>query len=246
MYRDRIESKAKGRAAVKGNAVALFFTGVLIALPASIVTGIFSGIQGAFDSSSATYGVLGALSGIFSAIVWVFMMPFEAGLAAKYLTVSRGGTTRDETVFRYYRTKDWIEKIKAYALIAIYVVLGTICFVVPGIIIAIRYSTIGFVFADNPGIYYRDAMDKCVDMTRGRKWEIFVFHLSFIGWHLLAALTFGILEIWVAPYQATAFAAYYDRIRPVDTTHSSDGEDIPVVEGPIYTDFDKAEDDTRF
>lgn len=236
MYKDRLESKMKAKTAMRGNAVALFFTAVLIALPSSAVSSFFSGLKSLFENGSAIYLILGTLSGVCGAIITVFTVPLYAGLAAKYLAVSRGGTTRDETVFCYYRSKDWLEKIKAYLLVAIFVLLGSICFVIPGIIFAIKYSMLGFVFADNPGISYRDAMDKCVELTRGRKWEIFVFHLSFIGWHLLALLTFGILEIWVVPYQEIAFAAYYDILRPFDDEKSggnSFDEGIPVADGPI-------------
>ena len=37
----------------------------------------------------------------------------------------------------------------------------------------------------------------------------YVFDLSSLGWHLLSALTFGLLEIfYVGPYQSTAAAGY--------------------------------------
>jgi uncharacterized membrane protein len=40
-----------------------------------------------------------------------------------------------------------------------------------------------------------------------------VLKLSFIGWHLLAILTIGILEIfYVAPYENSTLAALYERL----------------------------------
>ena len=38
----------------------------------------------------------------------------------------------------------------------------------------------------------------------GHKMDFFVLQLSFIGWHILAVFTLGLLEIWIVPYQKTA------------------------------------------
>jgi uncharacterized membrane protein len=51
-------------------------------------------------------------------------------------------------------------------------------------------------------------------MTNGYKAELFVMHLSFIGWNLLGALTFGILTIvYVGPYMSITEAGYYAELR---------------------------------
>jgi hypothetical protein len=47
-------------------------------------------------------------------------------------------------------------------------------------------------------------------MMDGRKMEAFLLDCSFIGWHLLGYLTFGLAEaLWVVPYQTAVFAEFY-------------------------------------
>ena len=48
---------------------------------------------------------------------------------------------------------------------------------------------------------------------KGHKWDLFVLMLSFLGWALLGALTFGILYIWILPYMNTTLILFYDKLR---------------------------------
>ena len=55
----------------------------------------------------------------------------------------------------------------------------------------------------------------------GHKWELFCLELSFIGWVLLAGITFGVGGIFLAPYMKAAYAAFYrDKISPKTATVS--------------------------
>ena len=237
MRGDRIEAKLRAKKGIKGNWIALFFTGVLIGLPESVIGAISSALK----ENLSDVGVVAAVTTILSLLsvaVGILLLPADAALEKKYLAVARGQDRQSVSVLCYYRERDWQEKIKAYFLAGLYTVLGLILCVIPGIFIAVRYSMLGYVFADNPNIGYRDAMDKCKELTAGRTWEIIVFHLSFIGWHLLAVLTLGILELWVVPYECTAFAAYYDIIRPV--------EEIKEEPDDIFSEYGKNTDGIVF
>ena len=45
----------------------------------------------------------------------------------------------------------------------------------------------------------------------GHKMDLFLFDLSFIGWHILSALTCGILYIYVMPYMYQARIIFIDK-----------------------------------
>ena len=45
--------------------------------------------------------------------------------------------------------------------------------------------------------------------------ELFVLGLSFIGWYLLCAITFGIAAIWVVPYVQATYTNAYNSLKPV-------------------------------
>ena len=80
---------------------------------------------------------------------------------------------------------------------------------IPGVIKAISYSQMFYLMADNPEMTAAEAQAKSMELMNGHKAEYFVLQLSFIGWIFLAALTLGILYIWLLPYMQTTYANYY-------------------------------------
>ena len=104
----------------------------------------------------------------------------------------------------FSKFKDWKQVITTYLHQFVIVFLWTLLFIVPGIIKGYAYSLVSYILAENPDISSKDALDLSEKMMNGHKGDLFAFQLSFIGWHLLAILTLGILEIWIMPYQQTA------------------------------------------
>lgn len=92
--------------------------------------------------------------------------------------------------------------------------LWSLLFIIPGIIKGIAYSMTPFILADCPSCRATQALRVSMVMTEGHKWEIFVMQLSFIGWALLGALTFGILDIlYVYPYMQASMSGLYEELR---------------------------------
>ena len=44
----------------------------------------------------------------------------------------------------------------------------------------------------------------------GRKIDLFVLGVTFIGWHIVCNITCGIGYLWLVPYMAATEAAFYD------------------------------------
>lgn len=92
--------------------------------------------------------------------------------------------------------------------------LWSLLFVIPGIIKAISYSMTGYILMDQPEVGAQDALKLSMEMTKGHKMEIFVMYLSFIGWGILTAITFGIVGIFYAgPYYQLTCAGYYKELK---------------------------------
>jgi uncharacterized membrane protein len=72
-----------------------------------------------------------------------------------------------------------------------------------------------FIMAENPDISASDAIRQSKQMMMGHKTDLFMLGLSFIGWVLLASLTFGIGFLWLSSYYMTAFAIFYHKIKPL-------------------------------
>lgn len=102
--------------------------------------------------------------------------------------------------------RSWIPALAASGIIAI-----------AGMIIAyiktLSYSMTPYILTDNPDIGYQRALKLSMAMTHGQKWEMFVLTLSFIGWDLLAVLTFGLGFLFLAPYVEATNAQLYVKLR---------------------------------
>lgn len=100
-----------------------------------------------------------------------------------------------------------------YIVIQIFVMLWSLLLIVPGIIAALRYSQSFFILRDNPNIEAMEAIRRSKQMMIGHKGRLFVLHLSFIGWAILAAIPFGLGFIWLYPYMLAAQVAFYEDLK---------------------------------
>ena len=85
--------------------------------------------------------------------------------------------------------------------------------IIGGIIKKYSYLMVQFIIAENPEISGRDAIKISREMMNGHKWETFKLDLSFIGWHILDALTFGLAGFWINTYTRATVAELYAVLR---------------------------------
>lgn len=102
-------------------------------------------------------------------------------------------------------------RIALSALKNIYIILWSLLFIIPGVIKAYSYCLAEFISRENPEKSATECLDESRQIMDGHKMELFLFDLSFIGWHLLSALTCGILYIYVLPYYYQAYIIYIDK-----------------------------------
>ncbi|MBS5799772.1 MAG: DUF975 family protein [Clostridiales bacterium] len=94
----------------------------------------------------------------------------------------------------------------------LWVFLWTLLFIIPGIIKSYSYCMSFYILADHPEITVREAMNESKRMTQGHKMDLFILQLSFIGWGILATLTFGIGYFWLIPYTQVTMANTYKKL----------------------------------
>ncbi len=70
-----------------------------------------------------------------------------------------------------------------------------------------------FIAYDNPEISGKEAIEESQAMMRGNKGNLFVLELSFIGWAILALLTFGIGLLWLYPYIQISQICFYEELK---------------------------------
>lgn len=135
----------------------------------------------------------------------------QYGRVPIYLNVARGKKSEVKNIFDGFNNfgNVWCTSF----LVGFFTILWTLLFIIPGIIKAYSYSMAFYIINDNPNMKAIDAIKKSEEMMNGHKMDLFILHLSFLGWMLLGLLTLGILYIWVIPYYYTAIANFYNSIK---------------------------------
>ena len=96
-----------------------------------------------------------------------------------------------------------------YLLYTIKVLLWSMLFIVPGIIAMLNYSQAVYLLIEDEDLRPNEALKKSTLLMRGRQFEFFIIWLSFIGFHLLAAFSWGISTLYSTPYIRMTYAGYY-------------------------------------
>lgn len=94
----------------------------------------------------------------------------------------------------------------------LYSLLWGLLFIIPGIIANYSYAMTPFLMADHPELTASEAIEHSKTLMDGHKWELFILHLTFIGWSILAMLTLNVGHLVLNPYKNAAEAAFYRKV----------------------------------
>ena len=185
------EIKKWSKEKLKGNLWVVF--------PALFIAGVLTN----FSISTVGMDSEGNMTGYAMSFGWVFYF-VEVGFTLFMVKFITDKKPEFKDLFAFARD---IGKHIAFCLIqAVFVFLWSLLFIIPGIIKLFAYSLVPMLLADDKykDKGYMEILKLSEEMMRGNKAKLFSLYLSFIGWHLLAACTCFILEIWVGPYQEIA------------------------------------------
>ena len=196
------------------------------AVLATLIVLVIAGACGAFmgmgnslsligqQGNASNLAVGGAVLNVISTILYILVVPaLMLGLVRFFLNIAKMQQVEISQIFWGFRYL--LKVIGLEIMIAIFVFLWSLLFIIPGIIAAFRYSQAMFILAENPEIGIMDAIRQSKQMMIGHKWEYFVLELSFIGWGILATFCF-IGMLWLAPYMYTTYANYYLHLRELN------------------------------
>ncbi|MBQ7976188.1 MAG: DUF975 family protein [Clostridia bacterium] len=224
---DRVMLKAKAKELIKDNIGILFIISLIvygIEIIASLVLSLIPGIGGIIYS--------------------VLIVPaFTLSMAQIYLNVTAGiAPVAGDSFNGFY---DFWSAFKVQFLQGFFVFLWSLLLIVPGIIKWYSYSQAMYILAENKGMPALEAIRRSKQMMEGRKMDLFVLELSFIGWALLTAITFCIAGIWTIPYMTTTYVNFYNSIKPVPVAEAEEVvEEQPVEAIPEEVSADVQEDVT--
>ena len=110
-------------------------------------------------------------------------------------------------------------------LYTVFVALGSIVFVIPGIIFSYSFSMAFYIINDHPEMTAMEALKESHRLMKGHKMQYFLLNLSFIGWMIVGMACFGVGSLWVASYMSTANAVFYDKLIALDGGYVSDSSE---------------------
>lgn len=151
-------------------------------------------------------------STLFTVVVSLIYAVLEWGFAIMFLRNLRDPHF-DEIGALFDGFRDFGRIFLTLFLQGVYTLLWTLLLIIPGIVKAYSYAMTSYILYDNPELQGNAAIEKSMRMMRGHKLELFLLHLSFIGWALLCVLTLGIGLFWLVPYVQASQAAFYEDVK---------------------------------
>lgn len=140
-------------------------------------------------------------------LLGILMMPLGIGTTAFFVSLIENTNFEAKDLFKYYH--DFVKIIGVTVLMGLIIMLGYICFIIPGIILTLSYSLVPIILIKKPELGIVETLKYSREKMQGHKLDTFVLGLSFIGWAILGTLTFGILYIWLYPYMQLTFTKFY-------------------------------------
>ena len=152
-------------------------------------------------------GILAVIALIWTIVTIVIGGAMTLGYYQFHQNLVRGEEAEVRTLF-VHMDKIW-HGICLNFLQFVYILLWTLCLVIPGIMASYSYAMTSYIANDHPEMTANEAITASKEMMKGHRWRLFCLEISFIGWSLLAILTLGIGSFAVVPYCETARAFFY-------------------------------------
>lgn len=152
---------------------------------------------------------------------WIFVYaPLIIGYVVFIMKLVRRQEAETGDLFSRFKGEWYLRSIGVVVLQSIYIALWSILLIIPGIIKSYSYSMAYYILLDHPEYSAFQAITESRKLMNGHKWQLFVLHLTFIGWFLLSFISLGIGFFWLIPYFNAAQMQFYLKISGQSTEAS--------------------------
>lgn len=174
-----------------------------------LFTTVLLSLQSYYESYNEIRGGVGFELPGFLSLVNILIYGFISTGLCKYLLNFINPMIDEDfgDIFSY--GKYFFKLLGLHILITVLTFIGFLLLIIPGVIIIYAYSQSYYIMAENPELSITECMKKSRQLMNGHKGELFLLHLSFLGWIILAVLTFGIGFLWLNPYMKVTETYYY-------------------------------------
>ena len=165
--------------------------------------------QELYSSAYEAYG----LSYVFTigSLALFIQGPISIGLATYSLSIANEkeySYTQIISAFKHF--------FKALILVLLFTVsfaIGILLLIVPGIFIALMFSQIFYITAENPQIGVMDAFKKSASLMKNKKLQYLGLILRYSLFFILGVFTLGIWWLWLIPQAYVSFAIFYKELQ---------------------------------
>ena len=232
------ELKASARKLISENAPKLFFVSILFIVIVTLISEFQYRLMGtasaleqllehiydegvqSINQSAMTFLSFFRPSGAALAIVLRLMLPvLDAGYASYCMKINRGQGGEYKDILDGFLV--FIKVILISIITTIFVLLWSLLFIVPGIIAGYRYRQAIYILLDDPKKGVFQCIRESKSLMRGKKLDLFLVDLTFIGWVMIDFLvvwllplpfSFPVISIWLTPYMGLTRAGFYDKL----------------------------------
>lgn len=164
------------------------------------------------DAISA--GVIVVVGALITFFYWLFVKTIlRVGEARFYLENRRYPESRLPRIFFIYQ----IRRTRHVAWVMLCRFLFTALWfltIAGGVVALYSWRMVPLLLAENPELSRREAFAASSRLMRGHKWHAFLLDLSFLGWDILNAVTFGLVGIfWLTPFRTATESELYITLR---------------------------------
>jgi len=138
--------------------------------------------------------------------------PIGVGMALFFLNLHDGNKLEIRTIFNPFK-EVWLNSVLAYFMMIVIIIIGSILFIIPGIIASLMFSQVFYIIGEDNKIDPYNALVKSKKMMDGNKWKLFKIILIILLLAIVCILTLGIGFIWLAPYQNAVYAKFYNVVK---------------------------------
>ena len=137
--------------------------------------------------------------------------PINIGLATYSLSIANEEDYSYNQIFTGF--KYFFKALFLFLLFNIFFIIGFICLFIPGIIIALMFSQIFYIMAEDPKTGVIDAFKKSASLMKNKKLQCFGLFLKYVLFFILGVFTLGIWWLWLIPQAYVSFAIFYKELK---------------------------------
>ena len=203
MLKQRCEYKEQAKQLLQGK----YTNVIVISLIIGVITNLVNSPNYNLQAESTSFGVR-----LLSILAFALSAAFAFSQTKMYIGVVKDENPDVQDIVLVGFKENYVRSLVTLLLQSVYTFLWALLFIIPGIIKAYAYSMAFYLIYREPELQAADAITKSKEYTNGYKMDLFLLHLSYIGWYLLSILTLGILFLWVIPKVMTAQTLIFEEI----------------------------------